>query len=236
MANKTIEVVLIRHAQSEWNKKDLFSGWADPHLTESGIAEAERAGELLRDAGYVFNVAYASKLTRAIHTRDLILSKLAASPSRISEDWRLNERHYGVLQGLSKSGMAKVVGEEQVMQWRRSYEEAAEPFTRRHKHHPANDERYSDVPEELLPGAENLKMTQERVMAFWQERMAEHFANNDRVLISSHGNTLRALIMALSNMSKTEVEKFEIPTGTPIVYTFDDAGRPVEWAYLNKKS
>ena len=230
--SSTIDVVLVRHAQSQWNLENRFTGWANPPLTRAGIEEAQRAGEMLRKQGYHFDVAFSSRLIRAQQTLDIILETLGQSDLRYYQDWRLNERHYGQLQGVNKADEAKRVGEQQVWRWRRGYEDKAAPLSRDDPTHPVNDPLYQDVNPELLPDVENLADTRARVVQFWQERVIPYIKNNQRVLISGHGNTLRALIMDLANLSVAQVESFEIPTGKPIIYSFDSAGFAKQWRYL----
>ena len=233
--NNLIPVVMIRHAQSQWNKENRFTGWADPPLTEAGIAEAALAGDLLRQQGWQFDFAYSSRLQRASHTLSILLDNLNTPDLPTAEEWRLNERHYGVLQGKNKAEMADHVGEQQVMRWRRGYYDKPQAQARDNKNHPANNSRYSDVATELLPGVENLHDTRQRVMQFWQAQATPRILQGQRLLISAHGNSLRALIMGLSQMSIEAVEKFEIPTATPIVYYFNKRGEPLTWGYINDR-
>lgn len=228
-----VPVVLIRHAQSEWNRENRFTGWADPPLTEEGIAEAVRAGNALRDQGYCFDVAFSSRLQRAVLTTDILLQRLKQEDIPRHEDWRLNERHYGALQGQDKVRAIKQVGEHKVWRWRRGYIDLAEPLSRHDIHHPVHDERYADVDPAVLPDVESLAQTRARVVTFWNQRILPLIRVGKRVLISAHGNTLRALLMKLDGMSIPEVEAFEIPTATPIVYAFDPGGRTLGWRYLD---
>ena len=229
----TRPVVMIRHAQSQWNQENRFTGWANPPLTAAGIAEARQAGAALRKQGYQFDVAYSSRLQRAITTLDILLAGLGQTGIPRYQDWRLNERHYGKLQGIDKTAAAEAAGEQQVWRWRRSYLEQARPLLRDDPTHPIHDTRYADVDPRLLPDVENLAQTRARVTAFWQEHIAPHIQCGERVLISAHGNTLRALLMELAGMSVAEVESFEIPTATPIVFDFDHNARPLGWCYLD---
>jgi 2,3-bisphosphoglycerate-dependent phosphoglycerate mutase len=229
---RTTPVVLIRHAQSQWNLENRFTGWADPGLTASGIAEARRAAHDLERHGYVFDRAYSSRLQRAVATRDLILDETGQAHVPRAEDWRLNERHYGALQGLDKTEATARVGEQQVWRWRRGYTDRAAPIVVTDPGHPCNDPAYADVDPARLPSVENLAETRERVVEFWEDTVIPRVRAGDRLLISAHGNTLRALIMALSGMSVDAVEAFEIPTATPIVYTLTPSGRALNWQYL----
>lgn len=231
--DKIIPVVLIRHAQSQWNQENRFTGWANPPLTEAGIREAQQAGEWLRINGFCFDVAYSSRLQRAIATLDILLAEFGQSQVSHYEDWRLNERHYGALQGVNKAEATMQVGEHQVWRWRRGYEDRATPLLRGDPAHPAHDPLYADVEPQLLPGVENLAQTRARVTAFWNEQMVPHIQQGERVLISAHGNTLRALLMELAGMSVEQVEGFEIPTATPILCRFDANVRLFDWRYLD---
>ena len=229
-----VPVVLIRHAQSLWNKENRFTGWANPELTDAGIREAQKAGDWLKENGYQFDVAYSSRLQRAISTLDILLDRLGQARLLRRQDWRLNERHYGTLQGIDKDVAMAQVGEHQVWRWRRGYEDRATQLLRTDPRHPVNDPMYADVNPHQLPGVENLAQTRERVVLFWNEQVAPRIRKGERVLISAHGNTLRALLMDLACMSTEEVESFEIPTATPILYRFDDRGNPLDWRYLDK--
>lgn len=230
------EVILIRHAQSQWDRDNRFTGWADPVLSEEGIAEAHAAGRLLRDYGYHFDHVYSSRLQRARHTLEMILEELGQTSLPTVEEWRLNARHYGALQGRDKAEMARQVGAEQLLRWRRGYLDLPPPLALTDPQHPVNDLRYADVSQEMLPSLENLDQTRRRVTAFWDQSVTPHLEQGQRLLITAHGSTLRALIMALENMPVAEVEKFEIPTATPIVYRFDRDGRPLGWHYIESSS
>ena len=234
-APQILSVILIRHAQSQWNQENRFTGWADPPLTEAGIIEAQQAGEWLHTNGYHFDVAYSSRLQRAITTLDILLAEIDQDIPKY-QDWRLNERHYGALQGVNKNEAAAEVGEHQVWRWRRGYADKAEPLLRTDPTHPVNNPLYADVEPHLLPGVENLAQTRARVTAFWQEQIMPRIQQDERVLVSAHGNTLRALLMELDGMSVEQVESFEIPTATPIEYRFDAKGEPLGWQYLDVKS
>ncbi|VUD47574.1 2,3-bisphosphoglycerate-dependent phosphoglycerate mutase [Thalassocella blandensis] len=232
--SKTAKVILIRHAQSTWNAQTRFTGWADPPLTALGVSEAQKAGELLAESDIHFDMVYTSVLQRAKQTADIILETTGQTHLPQKSDWRLNERHYGQLQGLNKIEIAEKVGEEQVLKWRRGYLDKPQPLADDDDRHPRFDAKYKDLPETLLPAAENLADTQKRVLQFWSDTVEPAVKDGKTLLISSHGNTLRALIMALSNMSSKEVETFEIPTGIPIVYTLNQDASPKHWQYLKE--
>lgn len=231
--HESIPVVLIRHAQSQWNKENRFTGWADPALTDVGISEAVQAGDKLRIQGYRFDTAYTSRLQRASHTLDILLKQIGHADLQRQQDWRLNERHYGALQGMDKAEATARVGEQQVWRWRRGYEDRAAPLSREDAGHPIHDVRYAEVNSQLLPDVESLAETRVRVMLFWNEQIVPRIQRGERILVSAHGNTLRALLMDLAEMSVAEVEECEVPTATPIVYDFDRDGRPQQWCYLD---
>lgn len=225
-------VVMIRHAQSEWNRAGRFTGWADPALTEEGRAEAYRAAARLAAGGFRFDRAYTSRLTRARDTALIVLRESGNREVPLTADWRLNERHYGALQGEDKAEMVARVGEHQVWRWRRGYLDQPPPLAAGDPRQLTQDPRWADIDTARLPNGETLAQTRERVMAFWQAEIAPCLQAGERLLISSHGNTLRALLMALDGMSVEQVEGFEIPTGVPIVYAFTPEGEPVGWHYL----
>jgi 2,3-bisphosphoglycerate-dependent phosphoglycerate mutase len=228
------EIVMIRHAQSTWNAEGRFTGWADPPLTDLGIEEAKKAGRILQQHGYVFDRVFTSRLQRATATAEIVLREMNIPSVLIEEDWRLNERHYGDLQGRSKQELRDRAGDAQVHRWRRGYQDTAPALAEDDPRHPKFDPRYADLPRQVLPAVESLADTRIRAVAFWQEKIIPALADGERLLISAHGNTLRALIMALANMSEEEVEQFEIPTGTPIIYRFSATGTPLNWQYLEK--
>ena len=233
MHHENVPAVLIRHAQSRWNRENRFTGWADPPLTSAGVEEAIAAGERLRENGYRFDVAYSSRLQRAISTLDILLARAGQSEIPRHEDWRLNERHYGALQGTDKAEAIARAGEHQVWRWRRGYADQAMPLLRTDARHPVNDPMYADIEPQQLPDVENLAQTRARVVTFWKAQIAPRIRQGKRVLISAHGNTLRALLMDLAGMSVREVEGFEIPTATPILYRFKRNGQPLDWRYLD---
>jgi 2,3-bisphosphoglycerate-dependent phosphoglycerate mutase len=230
--SQTKPVVMVRHAQSEWNRQGRFTGWADPPLTEAGETEAIRAGRALDKGGFRFDHVFTSRLRRAQHTARLILEHSGHGAAGIAADWRLNERHYGDLQGRDRQEVIRQVGEAQVWRWRRGYEDRPPGMAAGNPAHPAIQAQWSDIARELIPNGESLAVTRRRVMGFWDERIAPLVADGQQVLIASHGNTLRALLMGLSGMSVSEVESFEIPTGVPIIADIADDGRLRRWYYL----
>ncbi len=229
------EVVLIRHAQSQWDLENRFTGWADPALSEAGVVEAYQAGQLLREAGFRFDHSYSSRLQRTEHTLEILRSALGQAELTVGSDWRLNARHYGALQGVNKAEISARIGTEQINRLHRGFLELPPPQPLTDPRHPHNDARYADVPAHALPSMENLDMTRQRVMQFWQEQVVPLLRQGQRLLISTHGDTLRALIMSLNNLSVAEVEALEIPSAAPIVYRFDKQGSPLEWHYLDSK-
>ncbi len=224
------KLILIRHGQSEWNLKNLFTGWADIDLTEQGQIEAENAGRIIADLDFDIDLAFTSVLKRAINTLQIILKKIHHKEIPIIRDWRLNERNYGALQGLNKSETAEKYGEEQVHIWRRSYDIAPPSLKINDERHPSNDPRYSDI--KNLPAAESLATTLVRVEHCWKEHIFPELINNKNILIAAHGNSLRALVKMLDNVSKEEITSFNIPTGVPLLYKLDDNLRPISREFL----
>jgi 2,3-bisphosphoglycerate-dependent phosphoglycerate mutase len=226
------KLVLIRHGQSTWNLENRFTGWADVDLSTQGLEEAHAAGKLLRDEGYTFDVAYTSLLKRAIRTLWIVMDELDLMWIPVYRTWRLNERHYGALQGLNKAETAVRHSPEQVHIWRRSYDvppPAMEPGDPRSARH---DRRYADLTEEQLPETECLKDTVARVMPYWQEHVVPQIKAGKRVIIAAHGNSLRALVMYLDHISEKEIPDLNIPTGIPLVYELDENLRPITHYYL----
>ena len=222
-----IKLVLVRHGESIWNLENKFTGWTDVDLSENGIKEAHNAGKLLKENGYTFDVAYTSVLKRANHTLDIILEELGLDIP-INYSWRLNERHYGALQGLNKDETRKKYGDEQVHIWRRSYDVTPPDLD-------SNDERYLEMLEkytEYVPHTECLKDTVERVIPYWNDTIAKSLKDNKKVIIVAHGNSLRGLIKYLDNISDSDIINLEIPTGSPIVYELDDNLKPIKHYYL----
>lgn len=228
------KVVLMRHGESQWNLENRFTGWTDVDLTEAGRAQARRAGQLLAAKGFRFDSAYTSVLKRAIRTLWLTMDALDQMYLPVEPSWRLNERHYGALQGLNKAETAAKFGEQQVMIWRRAYAIAPDPLAPGDERDAARDPRYKNVPPEYLPRTECLKDTVARVVPFWIERIAPAILDGRRVLISAHGNSLRALIKYLAGVSDDDIVNLNIPTAQPLVFELDRAGKPLrDFYYLD---
>ena len=225
-------LVLLRHGESTWNLENRFTGWADVDLTDKGRAEAKEAGRLLKEGGYVFDVAYVSLLKRAIRTLWIALDGLDQMWLPTHGTWRLNERHYGALQGLNKSETAAKFGEEQVLVWRRSFEIPPPALTEDSEHYPGHDPRYAGVDRKDLPKAESLKDTIARFLPYWESTIAPEIRAGKRVVIAAHGNSLRALVKHLDRMSEEAVLALNIPTGIPLVYELDDSLQPLKHYYL----
>lgn len=225
-------LVLLRHGESIWNKENRFTGWTDVGLSERGVEEAIRAGHQLRDEGYVFDVAYTSVLKRAIKTLWIVLEEMDLMWIPVFNSWRLNERHYGALQGLDKAETAARHGEDQVKLWRRSYDVRPPALEPNDPRYPGNDPRYADLTPEELPRTECLKDTVERMLPYWRGVIAPDVRAGRRVLISAHGNSLRALVKELDGISDADIVELNIPTGIPLVYELDDELRPVRSYYL----
>jgi len=228
------KLVLLRHGESVWNKENRFTGWTDVGLTEKGEKEAIDAGKLLKKEGYIFDIAFTSYLIKATKTLDLCLHEMGLNIP-IEKTWRLNERHYGALQGLNKKETAEKEGEEKVFQWRRSYALRPPLLTKEDKRWPGNDPLYKDVPKEFLPFSESLQDTEKRVLIYWRETIANAILNNKKVLISAHGNSLRALVKYLDNISPDNIVGLNIPTGIPLVYELDKNLKPIRYYYLGDK-
>jgi 2,3-bisphosphoglycerate-dependent phosphoglycerate mutase len=226
------KIVLMRHGESQWNLENRFTGWTDVDLTETGRQQAWQAGELLKEKGYVFDLAYTSVLKRAIRTLWLALDALDCMYVPVHNNWRLNERHYGDLQGLNKSETAAKFGDEQVLVWRRAYAIAPEPLSIDDPRHPRFDVRYARLSPEQLPATECLKDTVNRVLPLWNESIAPAIKSGKRILIAAHGNSLRALIKHLDGVSDDDIVNMNIPTGQPLVYELDEHLKPLKHYYL----
>ena len=226
------KLVLLRHGESEWNKQNRFTGWTDVDLSVQGVIEAEEAGNILKDNNYTFDIAYTSLLKRGIRTLWIVLDKMDLMWIPVFRSWRLNERHYGALQGLYKSKLAAELGEEQVLIWRRSYDTPPPALNTSDPRYPGNDKRYKDLESKDIPLTECLKDTVERFLPYWQDIIAPTIRSGKNVIISAHGNSLRALVKYLDNMSEDEIVKLDIPTGIPLIYELDDDLKPIQHYYL----
>lgn len=229
-----IKLVLVRHGQSIWNLENRFTGWTDVGLSEQGIKEAKEAGQVLKDLGYTFDIAYTSYLKRANDTLTYILEELGEKNIPIKYSWRLNERHYGALQGLNKDDTRKKYGEEQVRLWRRSADVRPPALEITDERYPGNDPKYKDLAKEDIPTTENLIDTIERVIKYWNSDIKKDLLENKKVIIVAHGNSLRGLIKYLDNMSNEEIMQLEIETGNPICYELDENLKPIRHYYLKK--
>lgn len=228
-------LVLLRHGESQWNLENRFTGWTDIDLSENGIRQAENAGIALRQHGFAFDVAYTSVLKRAIRTLWIVLAEMDLMWLPVSKYWRLNERHYGALQGLKKAETKKKFGEEQVFSWRRSYDIQPPPIERIDDRFPGTDPRYQGLRENDLPLTESLKDTLERLLPLWNKTIAPALLSGKTVLIAAHGNSLRALVKYLDKIGDDEIGELNIPTGEPLVYHLDDALKKVESYYLAER-
>ena len=226
------KLVLLRHGQSTWNQEDRFTGWHDVDLSETGRAEAAEAGRLLLEGGYSFDLAFTSVLKRAIRTQSIVLDLLDLLWIPVLKNWRLNERHYGDLQGLNKTETTEKHGAAQVKVWRRSYDIPPPALDPGDARNPARDPRYVALDPRALPLSESLKTTGERCLPYWHDAIAPAIKTGQRVLITAHGNSLRALVKYLDNMSNEEIIELNIPTGTPLVYELDDNLKPLKHYYL----
>ncbi len=225
------KVVLLRHGESTWNKENRFTGWTDVGLSEKGVEEAKEAGRVLKESHFVFDVAFTSVLIRAIRTLDIVLKELKLKIP-IKKSWRLNERHYGALQGLNKKETAEKYGEEQVHLWRRSYDVQPPALDKKDKRYPGNDPVYKDLDENEIPATESLKDTVKRFLPYWHEEIAPEIKKGKKVLISAHGNSLRSLVKYLDKIPNKEIPDLNIPTGIPLVYELDQNLKPIKHYYL----
>jgi len=225
-------LVVVRHGQSTWNLENRFTGWTDVGLTEQGIQEARTGGQLLREKGFTFDVAYTSVLKRAIRTLNIVQEEMDLEWIPVIRAWQLNERHYGALQGLNKAETALKFGEEQVKIWRRSYDVPPPALELTDERHPHFDRRYMDLTPAQLPATESLKITLERVLPYWHNTLVPMIKSGKRVLISAHGNSIRAMVKYLDDISDKEIPELNIPTGIPLVYELDEELRPTQHYYL----
>jgi 2,3-bisphosphoglycerate-dependent phosphoglycerate mutase len=227
-----IKLVLLRHGESTWNLENRFTGWTDVDLTPRGVEEAHEAARLLKDGGYAFDVAFTSLLKRAIRTLWIVMDDMDLMWLPVHGSWRLNERHYGALQGLNKAETAAKYGEAQVLAWRRSYADPPPPMDPADERHPSRDRRYASLSPEELPRGESLKDTVARFLPYWESAIAPSVRTGQRVLIAAHGNSLRALVKYLDGVSETEIVGLNIPTGVPLVYELDSELKALRHYYL----
>lgn len=230
------KIVLIRHGESEWNLQNRFTGWADADLTDNGEKQAKLAGTYLKKAGYTFDIAFTSLLKRAIKTLHLALEEMDLLWIPETKAWQLNERHYGALQGLNKTGTSQHYSAEQVLIWRRSFKTAPPSLDASDERNPATDVRYASVDKQLLPLTESLETMMHRVIPYWQNEIVPYILQGRKVIISAHGNTLRGLVKYLDKMDDEQIESFEIPTGVPLIYELSDKLEPLMHNYLTAAS
>ena len=230
-----IKLVLVRHGESEWNLENKFTGWTDVDLSVNGIREAKEAGIVLKEKNFTFDIAFTSVLKRAINTLNLILDEMNLEGIEVKKNWKLNERHYGALQGLNKKETADKYGEEKVLLWRRSASVRPPKLDVTDARYPGNDPKYKDLKKEELPCCENLQDTIKRVIEYWNEEIKPQIKSGKKVIIVAHGNSLRGLIKYLDNMTDDEVLKLEIQTGNPICYELDDNLKPIRHYYLKEE-
>ena len=229
------KLILLRHGESQWNLENRFTGWADVDLSEKGILEATSSGEILKDSSFDFDLVYSSLLLRANRTMDICLEEMGISDIPLKYNWRLNERHYGTLQGLNKGETAQKYGDDQVLTWRRSYNTPPPPLGINDERHPRFDNSYDDLNENQLPASESLKDTVDRFLPYWHETIAPTIQSGKKVLIVAHGNSLRALVKYLDDISEEEIIGLNIPTGIPLVYELDDQLSPIKHYYLGEE-
>ena len=230
-----IKLVLVRHGQSMWNLENKFTGWTDVELSKQGIAEAKEAGRVLKRLGFRFDLAYTSVLKRAEDTLDYILKEMEQEDIEIKRSWKLNERHYGALQGLNKEETKKKYGKEQVLLWRRSTDTRPPELEETDARYPGNDPKYKELSKDELPKTENLVDTIKRVVEYWNSDIKQEIKKGKRVIIAAHGNSLRALIKYLDNISDEDIIKLELQTGNPICYELDDNLKPIKHYYLKSE-
>ena len=230
-----MKLVLLRHGESKWNLENKFTGWTDVELTEKGEAEAKNAGELINNENINIDLVFTSVLKRAINTMNICLSNMDHNNPKIFQDWRLNERHYGSLQGLNKSETAKKYGDDQVLIWRRSYDIKPPELDQDDDRHPRFDKKYENLDSKSLPSSECLKDTVERFLPYWEETISPNVKNGKKVMIVAHGNSLRALVKHLDKISDDKILGLNIPTGTPLVYELDEDLNPLKNYYLGNQ-
>ncbi len=226
------KLVLIRHGESQWNLENRFTGWHDVNLTETGVAQAKNAGQMLKEAGFKFDMAYTSVLLRAIKTLNIALEEMDQHYLPVKRSWRLNERHYGALTGLDKAETAAKHGEEQVKIWRRSFDIPPPFVDMEDEYFPGHDRRYHHIDPAILPRGESLALTIERVLPYWHDEIRPAIQRGENIIIAAHGNSLRALVKYLDGMSEEEVLGLNIPTGVPLVYELDENLKPISKEYL----
>jgi 2,3-bisphosphoglycerate-dependent phosphoglycerate mutase len=226
-----IKLVLLRHGESTWNKENRFTGWTDVDLTEKGVQEAKESGQILKKEGYTFDVVFTNVLKRVTKTTEIILKETSLDIP-VHESWRLNERHYGALQGLNKAEMAAKFGEEQVLKWRRSYDIQPPALTKDDERYPGNDPKYAGLDKKDIPLTESLKDTVARVSPYWENTIKPELKSGKKVLISASGNSLRALVKIVDNIPDEEIVHFNIPTGVPLVYELDKNFKAVKHYFL----
>lgn len=230
--SKTFTLVLVRHGESQWNKENKFTGWTDVDLNDTGVIEAKEAGKKLKEKNFKFDIAYTSLLKRAIKTWNYIADEIDSNYIPVNKHWRLNERHYGSLQGLNKSETAKIHGEDQVKIWRRAYDISPPSLTEEDERHPSKEEKYKNVPLDVLPKTECLQDCVKRVLPYWHDSIAVDILNGKKVIIAAHGNSLRSLVKHLDGLTNEEVLELNIPTGIPLVYELNEKLVPVKKYYL----
>lgn len=230
------KLVLIRHGESTWNLENRFTGWTDVDLSETGITEAHQGGQLLKKEGFVFDFAYTSVLKRAIRTLWIVLDEMDLMWIPVERAWQLNERHYGALQGLNKAETAEKYGKEQVMLWRRSYSTPPPALDWNDERHPRFDPRYASLSKDELPACESLELTLKRVMPYWHLTIVPRIKSGQKVLVAAHGNSLRAMVKHLSNISDDEIVGLNIPTGVPLVYELDENCQEIRHYYLGDEA
>lgn len=229
------KLVLVRHGESEWNKENRFTGWTDVELSDKGREEAKIAGQLLKDEGFVFDFAYTSVLKRAIHTLWNILDQVDQQWLPVYKSWKLNERHYGALQGLDKSETAAKYGDYQVKLWRRGFAITPPELTKEDERFPGHDPRYAKLSNNELPFTESLATTISRVILYWEQEIKPRVEAGEKIIIAAHGNSLRALVKYLDDMSEEEILNLNIPTAVPLVYEFDENIKPIKHYYLGNQ-